>query len=105
MILFMSDVGQMVSCSDNTAVVFMEHFCGISKWQCWGYMCSLAKGFANYTYKVHPATHCDIITDLSGQVLSLSSLKVRFGKFFKKCKEHKNMIVKAASTAAFVNPM
>ncbi len=56
-------------------------------------------------YKVHPATHCDIITALSGQVPLLSNLKVRFGKFFKKCREHKNKIVKAVATAAFVNPM
>ncbi len=56
-------------------------------------------------YKVHPATHCDIITALSGQVPLLSNLKARFGKFFKKCREHKNKIVKAAATAALVNPM
>ncbi len=55
--------------------------------------------------KVHPASHCDIITDLSGQVPLLSNLKARFGKFFKKCREHKNKIVKAAATAAIVNPM
>ncbi len=53
----------------------------------------------------HPATHCDIITALSGQVPLLSSLKVRFGKFFKKCREHKNKIVEAAATAALINPM
>ncbi len=56
-------------------------------------------------YKVHPATHCDIITALSGQVPLLSNLKVRFGKFFRKCREHKNKIVKAAANAALVNSM
>ncbi len=56
-------------------------------------------------YKVHPATHCDIITALSGQVPLLSNLKARFGKFFKKCREHIHKIVKAAATAALVNPM
>ncbi len=54
---------------------------------------------------MHPATHCDIITALSGPVPLLSNLKARFGKFFKKCREHKNKIVKAAATAALVNPM
>ncbi len=28
-----------------------------------------------------------------------------FGQFFKKCREHKNKIVKAAATAALVNPI
>ncbi len=56
-------------------------------------------------YEVHPATHCDIITVLSGQMPLLSNLKVRFGKFFRKCREHKSKIVKAATTAALVNPM
>ncbi len=56
-------------------------------------------------YKVHPATHCDVITALSGHVPLLSNLKVRFDKFFKKYREHKNKIVKAAATAALVNPM
>ncbi len=55
-------------------------------------------------YKMHPATHCDIITALSRQMPLLSNL-ARFGKFFKKCREHKNNIVKAAATAALVNPM
>ncbi len=54
---------------------------------------------------MHPATHCDIITALLGQVPLLSNLKARFGIFFKKCIEHKNKIVKAAATAALVNPM
>ncbi len=54
---------------------------------------------------MHPATHCDIITALSGQVPLLSNLKTRFVKFFKRCREHKNKIVKAAATAALVNPM
>ncbi len=54
---------------------------------------------------MHPATHCDIITALSGQVPLLSNLKARFGKFFKKCREHKNKIAKAAATAALVNSM
>ncbi len=49
--------------------------------------------------------HTDIITALSGQVPLLSNLKARFGKFFKKCREHKHKIVKAAATAALVNPM
>ncbi len=35
----------------------------------------------------------------------LSILKVRFGKHFKKCREHKNKIVKAEATAALVNFM
>ncbi len=35
----------------------------------------------------------------------LSILKVRFGKFVKRCREHKEKIVKAAATAALVNPM
>ncbi len=48
---------------------------------------------------MHPATYCDIITALSEQVPLLSNLKVRFGKFFKKCIEHKNR------NAALVNPM
>ncbi len=56
-------------------------------------------------YKVHPASHYDIITVLAGQVFLSSNLKVRFYKFFKQCKEHKNMIVKAAGTVALVNPM
>ncbi len=56
-------------------------------------------------YKVHPAAHCDIITALSGQVPLLSNWKVRVGKFFKKYQEHNNKIVKAADTAAVVNPM
>ncbi len=56
-------------------------------------------------YKVHPATYCDIITGLSGQVPLLSNLKARFAKFFKKCREHKNKIVKAGATAVLVNPM
>ncbi len=54
---------------------------------------------------MHPATLCDIITALSGQVPLLSNLKARFDTFFKKCREHKNKIVKAAATAALVNPM
>ncbi len=54
---------------------------------------------------MHPATHCDIITALSGQVPLLCNLKARFGKFFKRCREHTNKIVKAAATAALVNPM
>ncbi len=54
---------------------------------------------------MHPATHCDIITVLSGQLLLLSNLKARFGNFFKKCRKHKNKIVKAAATAALVNLM
>ncbi len=54
---------------------------------------------------MHPATHCDIITGLSAQVPLLSNLKARFGKFFKKCREHKNNIVKTTATAALVNPM
>ncbi len=33
-------------------------------------------------YKVHPATHFDIITALSGQVSLLSNLKSSIGKFF-----------------------
>ncbi len=49
--------------------------------------------------KVHPATHCDIITALSGQVPLLSNLKVRFGQFFKKCREHKHKIVNPMSCA------
>ncbi len=56
-------------------------------------------------YKVHPATHYDIIIALSGQVPLLSNLKARLGKFIKRCREHNNMIVKAAATAALVNPM
>ncbi len=51
---------------------------------------------------MHPATHCDIISDLSGHV---SNVKVRFRKYFKKCREHKNKIVKAAATATLVNIM
>ncbi len=35
----------------------------------------------------------------------MSNLKAGFGKFFKKCREHKNKIVKAAPTAALVNPI
>ncbi len=35
----------------------------------------------------------------------MSNLKARFGKLFKKCREHKNKIVKAAATAALINPM
>ncbi len=35
----------------------------------------------------------------------LSNLKARFGKFFKNGREHQNKIVKAAATAAPVNPM
>ncbi len=35
----------------------------------------------------------------------LSDIKARFGKFFTKCRECKNKIVKAAATAALVNPM
>ncbi len=54
---------------------------------------------------MHPDTHCDIITALSGQVPLLSNLRAIFGKFFKKCREHKNKIFKAAVTAALVNPM
>ncbi len=54
---------------------------------------------------MHPATHCDISTSLSGQVPLLSNLKARFGKFFKKCREPKNKIVKAAATPALLNPM
>ncbi len=54
---------------------------------------------------MHPARHCDIITALSGQVPLLSNLKARFGKIFKMCREHNNKIVKAAATAALVNPM
>ncbi len=50
-------------------------------------------------YKVHPVTHCDIITALPGQVPLLSNLKARFGKFFKKCREHKNKIVNPMSCA------
>ncbi len=56
-------------------------------------------------YKEHPAAHYDIISALSGQVPLLSNLKVRFGKCFKKCREHINKTVKAAATAALVNPM
>ncbi len=56
-------------------------------------------------YKVHPATHFDIITALSGQVPLLSNLKAKFGEFFKMCRVGKNMTVKAAVTAALVNPM
>ncbi len=56
-------------------------------------------------YKVYPATHSDIITVLSGQVPLLSNLKVRFGKFFKRCRDHKNKIIKAAATVALINPM
>ncbi len=56
-------------------------------------------------YKVHQATHCAIITALSGQMPLLSNLKARFGKFFKKCREHKNKIVKTAAIAALVNLM
>ncbi len=54
---------------------------------------------------MHPPIHCNIITALSGQVLLLSNLKARFGKFFKRCREHKNKIVKATATEALVNPM
>ncbi len=32
-------------------------------------------------------------------------LKARYGKFFKKCREHKTKIVKASSSTALVNPM
>ncbi len=56
-------------------------------------------------YKVHPATHCDIITALSGQVPLLSNLKARFGQLFKKCREHKNKIVKTAASAALLHSM
>ncbi len=56
-------------------------------------------------YKVHPATHCDIITALSRQVPLLSNLKVRLGNFLKMCRDHKNKSVKAAASAALVNPM
>ncbi len=54
---------------------------------------------------MHPATHCDIITALSGQVPLLFNFEVRFGKFFKKCRYHEDKIVKAAVTVALVNPM
>ncbi len=67
-------------------------------------MCSLVKALRTI-YKVHSATHCNIITVLSGQVPLLSNLKAKFGKFFKKCREHKNKIVKATATAALINYM
>ncbi len=51
---------------------------------------------------MQPSTHCHIIAALSRQVLLLSTLKARFGKYFKKCREHKNKIIKAA---ALVNHM
>ncbi len=35
----------------------------------------------------------------------LSNLKARFGKFFKKCREYINKIVKASATVALVNHM
>ncbi len=35
----------------------------------------------------------------------LSNLKARIGKFFKRCREHKNNIVKDAAAVAIVNPM
>ncbi len=54
---------------------------------------------------MHPATHYDIITALPGQVPLLSKLKVRYGKFFKHCRDLKNKIVIAAATVALVNPM
>ncbi len=56
-------------------------------------------------YELHPVTHCDMITALSGQVFFLSNLKIRIRKFFKKCRGHKEKIVKVAATAALVNPM
>ncbi len=60
---------------------------------------------ANYIYKVHPATHSDIITALSGQMPLLSNLKVCLCKFFTKCRDHNNKIVQAAVIVTLVNPM
>ncbi len=67
-------------------------------------MFTIPKGIVTI-YNKHPANHCDIITALSGQVPLLSNLKSRFGKDIKKCREHKNKIVKAAASAALVNPV
>ncbi len=70
--LFMSDFGHIysflkVSCSDDTAVVFMEHICGISKVMVLRLYVLLGE---------RTATHCDIITALSGQVPLLSLSKI-----------------------------
>ncbi len=45
-------------------------------------------------YKVHPATQCDIITALSGQVPLLSNIKARFGKKNKSAESTKIRLLK-----------
>ncbi len=63
----------------------MEHLCFYLKSDVVEDICVAWRKALQTVYKVHPVTHCDIITALSGQVPLLSNLKARFGKFFKKC--------------------
>ncbi len=98
--LFMSDFGDIYSFLMGQ--LFRQYCCSFYGAPLWYLKSDGVEGICvawrkalRIIYKVHPATYCDIITALSGQVPLLSSLKARFGKFFKKCREHKNKIVKA----------
>ncbi len=99
----MSDIGHIYSFLKGQ--LFRQYYCSFYGAPLWYLksdgveaICVAWRKSLSTIYKVHPATHCDIIT-------ALSNLKARFGKFFKKCREHKNKIVKAEATAALVNPM
>ena len=55
-----------------------------------------------YIYKGHPATHWNMIMTLSR---SVSKLKVRFSKFFKKFRDHKDTtltLIKASKVERLV---
>ncbi len=53
----------------------------------------------------HPQTHCDVIAALSGQKPLILSLRARFVKYFNKCLENDNNIVKSVAFISNSNPM
>ncbi len=83
--LFMSDFGHIYSFLKGQ--LFKQYCCSFYGAPLWYLksdgveaICVAWRKALRTIYKVHPATHCDIITSLSGQVRLLSYLKARFGK-------------------------
>ncbi len=107
---FMSDFGHIYSFLKSK--LFKQYCCsfyGAPLWYLNGEgvkaICVAWRKALRMIHRVHPATHCDIIAAMAGQVPLLTCLKARFCKFYKKCVGHKNPTVQSAAAISMINPM
>ncbi len=68
-------------------------------------LCVAWKKALRIIWTVHPQTHCDVIAVLSGQKPLIMSLRARFVKYFNKCLENDNNVVKSVAFICKSNTM